>query len=656
MSDYIKKIRTKDGDKQIDYEALANLPKFKTINGESILGDGNLELEKGNSNSNSQDLSDYAKKIDLASKQDNLVSGKNIKTINGDSILGSGNIELQNNPIKGLNVLCLGDSITFGQGMSTSTRWANVMANNLGWNLTVQAAGGLPLSSYYYTANGETDISICKKAETIANMSTPPDLVIVWGGHNDASYRYSPLGSFDDLETKDTSGVLGTYADRNSFKGALRYIAELVHTYAPNATLVVLTREWTSLTPSKLKVPEGTTDTNRMYDEAIYEGAKYYGWIPINMQLCGITPFTKATYTSDGVHPNAAGTNLIIKYLTSELGKLYYNLETKAVSVTGVSINKSSTTIVAGGTEQLSAVVSPSDATNKAVTWSSSDTTIATVNNGLVTAKATGNAVITVKTSEGSYTATCNIEVLAKSVSVESVSLNYSTYEMEQSSQMILEATITPSNATNQNLIWESSNEEILIVESGLVKALREGSATVTVTTEDGNYKATCSFNVTAMADYYVLEKANSTTHENWEIASLLGAQYFIYDGENSLKYLQEKTITSVFVGISKTFSGSSMTFSLYLIDLNNPLPTSWTLHQTITRSVTNGETFEIDIDDLTIPKGYTVGFNATSSSVGTFSNDSVGSIALDAHYYNTVSAITSTKISLRAVDFKVKA
>ena len=540
--------------------------------------------------------------------------------------------------------------------MSTSTRWANVMANNLGWNLTVQAAGGLPLSSYYYTANGETDISICKKAETIANMSTPPDLVIVWGGHNDASYRYSPLGSFDDLETKDTSGVLGTYADRNSFKGALRYIAELVHTYAPNATLVVLTREWTSLTPSKLKVPEGTTDTNRMYDEAIYEGAKYYGWIPINMQLCGITPFTKATYTSDGVHPNAAGTNLIIKYLTSELGKLYYNLETKAVSVTGVSINKSSTTIVAGGTEQLSAVVSPSDATNKAVTWSSSDTTIATVNNGLVTAKATGNAVITVKTSEGSYTATCNIEVLAKSVSVESVSLNYSTYEMEQSSQMILEATITPSNATNQNLIWESSNEEILIVESGLVKALREGSATVTVTTEDGNYKATCSFNVTAMADYYVLEKANSTTHENWEIASLLGAQYFIYDGENSLKYLQEKTITSVFVGISKTFSGSSMTFSLYLIDLNNPLPTSWTLHQTITRSVTNGETFEIDIDDLTIPKGYTVGFNATSSSVGTFSNDSVGSIALDAHYYNTVSAITSTKISLRAVDFKVKA
>ena len=269
-------------------------------------------------------------------------------------------------------------------------------------------------------------------------MSTKPDLVIVWGGHNDAGYRYSPLGTFDDLPTKDTSGVLGTYADRNGFKGALRYIAELVHTYAPKATLVVLTREWTNLTPSKLKVPEGTTDTNRMFDEAIYEGAKYFGWIPINMQLCGITPFTIGTYTGDNVHPNAAGTDLIVKFLESELGKLYYNLETKTISVTGVSINKTSTTIVVGGTEQLSAIVSPTDASNKGVIWSSNNTSVASVNNGLVTAKAEGNATVTVKTSDGGFIATCTVEVSAKSVSVESVSLNYTSYEMEQSTQMTL--------------------------------------------------------------------------------------------------------------------------------------------------------------------------------------------------------------------------
>ena len=656
MSDYIKKIRTKDGDKQIDYESLANLPSFKTINGESILGSGDIKVETESDENQNVNLSDYAKNSDLAKKQDKLVSGTNIKSINGESILGSGDITLNASSIKGLNVLCLGDSITAGQGMTSSTRWANVLATKLGWNLTVQAQGGIPLSSYYYTANGETDISICKKAESIANMSTKPDLVIVWGGHNDTSYRYSPLGTFDDLETKDTSGVLGTYADRNGFKGALRYIAELVHTYAPKATLVVLTREWTNLTPSKLKVPEGTTDTNRMYDEAIFEGAKYFGWIPINMQLCGITPFTKGTYTGDNVHPNAAGTDLIVKYLESELGKLYYNLETKTISVTGISINKTSTTIVVGGTEQLSAIVSPTDASNKGVIWSSNNTSIASVNNGLVTAKAEGSATITAKTSDGGFSATCTVEVSAKSVSVESVSLDHTSYEMEQSTQMILTATINPSNATNQNLNWESSNEEVLTVKDGVVNALREGEATVTVTTEDGNYKATCTFKVNAMSDYYVLEKANNTTHDSWELSSLLGAQYFVLDGAKSIELLQGKTITEIFIGVNKTFQGTSMTLNLYLVDLDNPLPSAWTLHQTITRQVVASEKWSQAIDELTIPEGYTIGYNATSSTIGTFTKESVGSIALDAHYYDKASATTSSSISLRAIDFKVKA
>ena len=656
MSDYIKKIRTKDGDKQIDYGSLANLPSFKTINGESILGNGDIKVETENGENQNVDLSGYAKNTDLDKKQDKLVSGTNIKTINGESVLGSGDITLNTSPIKGLNVLCLGDSITAGQGMTSSTRWANVLANKLGWNLTVQAQGGIPLSSYYYTANGETDISICKKAESIANMSTKPDLVIVWGGHNDAGYRYSPLGTFDDLPTKDTSGVLGTYADRNGFKGALRYIAELVHTYAPKATLVVLTREWTNLTPSKLKVPEGTTDTNRMFDEAIYEGAKYFGWIPINMQLCGITPFTIGTYTGDNVHPNVAGTDLIVKFLESELGKLYYNLETKTISVTGVSINKTSTTIVVGGTEQLSAIVSPTDASNKGVIWSSNNTSVASVNNGLVTAKAEGSATITAKTSDGGFIATCTVEVSAKSVSVESVSLNYTSYEMEQSTQMTLTATINPTNATNQNLNWESSNEEVLTVNDGVVKALREGTATVTVTTEDGNHKATCSFKVNAMSDYFVLEKANSTKHDEWELTSLLGAQYFILDGAKSIELLQGKTITEIFGGVSKTFQGTTMTLNLYLVNLSNPLPSAWTLHQKITRQVVASEKWSQAIDELTIPEGYTLGFNATSSTIGTFTKSSVGSIGLDGHYYNNSSATTSTAISLQALDFKVKA
>ena len=82
--------------------------------------------------------------------------------------------------LEGLNVLCLGDSITAGQGLTTETRWTNVLASKYGWNLTNKSQGGISLSSYYYTANGKSDVSIAKKAEILKTMTTKPDVIIVW--------------------------------------------------------------------------------------------------------------------------------------------------------------------------------------------------------------------------------------------------------------------------------------------------------------------------------------------------------------------------------------------------------------------------------------------------------------------------------------------
>lgn len=84
-----------------------------------------------------------------------------------------------------------------------------------------------------------------------------------------------------------------------------------------------------------------------------------------------------------------------------------------AVSVTGVSLDKNSCTITAGQTEQLTATITPADATNTNLNWSSSNTSVATVSGGLVTGVAVGNAVITVTTQDGNFTATCNISVEA---------------------------------------------------------------------------------------------------------------------------------------------------------------------------------------------------------------------------------------------------
>ncbi len=89
----------------------------------------------------------------------------------------------------------------------------------------------------------------------------------------------------------------------------------------------------------------------------------------------------------------------------------FCKISKRPVGVTGVSLNKTSATLSVGDSTTLTATVLPSDATNKAVTWESSDASVATVSNGTVTAKAAGTATITVTTSDGGYTDTCAVTV-----------------------------------------------------------------------------------------------------------------------------------------------------------------------------------------------------------------------------------------------------
>lgn len=83
------------------------------------------------------------------------------------------------------------------------------------------------------------------------------------------------------------------------------------------------------------------------------------------------------------------------------------------VAVTGVSLNKESTTISVGGSETLTATIAPSNATDTAVTWTSDDTDVATVADGVVTGESEGTATITVTTHDGSFTDTCEVTVSA---------------------------------------------------------------------------------------------------------------------------------------------------------------------------------------------------------------------------------------------------
>ena len=168
------------------------------------------------------------------------------------------------------------------------------------------------------------------------------------------------------------------------------------------------------------------------------------------------------------------------------------------VSVTGVTLNKTSTSIQVGGTETLTATVLPEDATNQNVTWKSDKPEIATVDaNGKVTGVKAGEATITVTTEDGGKTATCKVTVSETSVAVTGVTLNKATLSLIAGASETLTATVAPADATNKKVTWKSSNAAVATVDTnGKVTAVKAGEATITVTTEDGGKTATCRVTV----------------------------------------------------------------------------------------------------------------------------------------------------------------
>ncbi|MBO4230681.1 MAG: Ig domain-containing protein, partial [Bacteroidales bacterium] len=172
------------------------------------------------------------------------------------------------------------------------------------------------------------------------------------------------------------------------------------------------------------------------------------------------------------------------------------------VSVSGVSLNKTSLSLVEGGSESLTATISPDNATNKAVSWKSSDTGVATVDgSGKVTAVKAGSTTITVTTTDGGKTATCSVTVTSKTVSVTGVKLDNGKLELKAGETAQLTATVEPSDASDKSLEWTSSDAKVATVDaSGKVTAVGVGSATITVKTKDGGKTATCSVTVAPVA------------------------------------------------------------------------------------------------------------------------------------------------------------
>jgi len=168
------------------------------------------------------------------------------------------------------------------------------------------------------------------------------------------------------------------------------------------------------------------------------------------------------------------------------------------VHVAGVILSNSSLSLLPDQTDTLKAIVIPEDATDKDVTWSSSDTNIITVIDGVITAKAIGSATITVTTNNGNKVADCNIHVSENMVSVTGVILSNTSVILQPNQTDTLSVKILPENASNKKVTWSSSDTSIVSVVFGVITAKNIGNATVTVTTQDGN--KTAGFEVSVIA------------------------------------------------------------------------------------------------------------------------------------------------------------
>ena len=242
-----------------------------------------------------------------------------------------------------------------------------------------------------------------------------------------------------------------------------------------------------SLSPASLELEEGQTATITATVNPSNATRKTVSWSSSNASV--------TTVSGGKVTAVAAGSATITATADGKSATCTVTVKKKVIAVTGITLNPTSVTITVGETATLTATVSPADATDKTVTWSSSDAKIATVKDGTVTAVAAGTTKITA--TAGGKTATCEVTVKAKEVPVTGITLDPTSVSIEEGQTATLTATVSPADATDKTVTWTSSDTKVATVRDGTVTAIAVGTATITA--KAGDKTATCQVTVKAV-------------------------------------------------------------------------------------------------------------------------------------------------------------
>lgn len=233
--------------------------------------------------------------------------------------------------------------------------------------------------------------------------------------------------------------------------------------------------------------------------------------------------------------------------------------------VTSISISQNEATVNKGSSLQLDVTVLPNDANNKSLQWSSDDTEVATVDsNGLVTALKPGVAVIKVETTDGSNLhAKCLLTVVQP---VTDIVIEYSSLSLKIGEERPIDSYVIPEDATNKQLIWSSSDNDIASVSDGIVKGISTGEAIITVmSSDDSDISKTCAVFVDSSTGLSELNYTNNniTTFNGTIVVSGATMQSYVY-----IYDLYGTLVQQIYVREAKVIS-DKLCSGVYLVKVN---------------------------------------------------------------------------------------
>lgn len=446
---------------------------------------------------------------DALAKLNKLIGNTDISSIGDGTVtdaLSVINNNFKNNPTfspspyKDKTIVTFGDSVLAGWGWKEGTGIIQPLKEKYTdavWINKAESGANMAVTSN----SSHTPI-----VTQIKNYTGAADAIIFDGGVNDINSSI-PVGSIE-------SGYDASYNTR-TFCGALESALQHIMDRYPLAVKLYI-------------IPHSFGKNNSLLD-SIYEKAieicKKWNMPYLDMRTysqIAMTSANKEAYTynpnskkGDGVHPNETWYRTFYCPVIDQalqyqgIGSITASEAPEVVAVTGVKLDQTTLTLNAGESAQLTATVSPSDATNKSVTWSASNSNVS-VSGGKVTAKIAGSAIVTVTTADGGYTAQCNITINKSTATdhaeLASLSLDGNCY---------FNTEILPDENTNTKARWN----------------LRSGT-TYIAGARDDNYK----FGYSCTDNFYAVRGTVSSAAknapfwaDNW-IIEQTGASYKVGD------------------------------------------------------------------------------------------------------------------------------